>query len=99
MPTDRSLPDSPPYSAVGVDHFGPLPVKRGRGTEKMYGCIFICLPMRAVHIEVVHTLETDSFPSVFSRSVSRRGCPTRIYSDSGTKFRGAEREARECLSQ
>ncbi|KAF6773398.1 hypothetical protein AHF37_07810 [Paragonimus kellicotti] len=99
MPEDRLFPDRPPFSAVGIDYFGPLLVKRGRGTEKRYGCILLCLTMRAVHIEVVHTLETDSFLCAFSRFVSRRGCPMRIYSDNGTNFRGAEREIRECLRQ
>ena len=36
-------------------------VKRGRGTEKVYGCLFTCFTSPAVHIEDVSSLETDSF--------------------------------------
>lgn len=55
--------------------------------------------MRAVHIEVAHTLEADSFICVYQRFVCRRGKPRRIYSDNGTNFTGAERELREALER
>jgi len=55
--------------------------------------------MRAVHIEVVHTLEADSFICAYQRFVSRRGKPKEIHSDNGTNFTGAERELREALEQ
>ena len=51
--------------------------------------------MRAVHIEVAHTLEADSFTCAYQRFVSRRGMPKEIYSDNGTNFTGPERELRE----
>ena len=97
LPEHRMLYNEPPFSAVGIDYFGPLLVKRGRGTEKRYGCIFTCLSMRAIHLEVSHTLETDSFLSAFTRFVARRGHPRVVYSDNGTNFRGAEAELKECL--
>ena len=46
--------------------------------------------MRAVHIEVAHTLEADSFICAYQRFVSRRGKPKEIFSDNGTNFTGAE---------
>ena len=55
--------------------------------------------MRAVHIEVPQTLETDSFICAYQRFVSRRGKPKEIYSDNGTYFTGAERELREALER
>ena len=74
-----------------LDYFGPLFVKQGRSQVKRYGCLFTCLTMRAVHIEVAHTLEADSFICAYQCFVSRRGKPKEIYSDNGTNFTGAER--------
>lgn len=99
LPEARIAPSEPPFTHVGVDYFGPLYVKQGRSEVKRYGCLFTCLTMRAVHIEVAHTLEADSFICVYQRFVCRRGKPRRIYSDNGTNFTGAERELREALER
>ena len=96
LPSARVAPTDPPFTHVGVDYFGPLFVKQGRSQVKSYGCLFTCLTMRAVHIEVAHTLEADSFICAYQRFVSRRGKPKKK-SDNGTNFTGAERELREAL--
>ena len=95
----RVAPSDPPFTYVGVYYFGPLFVKQGRSKVKRYGCLFTCLTMRAVDIEVAHTLEADSFICAYQRFVSRRGKPKEIYSDNGTNFTGAERELREALER
>ena len=89
----------PPFSIVGIDYFGPMLIKHGRKTERRYGCLFSCLTTRAIHIEISHTLETDSFLSAFHRFIARRGCPSKIYSDNGTNFRGAEAQLKHLLAQ
>ena len=97
LPVARITPADAPFTSVGVDYFGPIHVKLKRSRVKRYGCIFTCLTMRAIHIEVSQDLSTDSFLLAFSRFVSRRGAPTEIYSDNGTNFRGAECEVRRAL--
>ena len=103
VPMRANLPDIqlkahlPPFSDVGVDYFGPLTVRRLRKTEKRYGCLFTCLVTRAVHIEVAHDLETDSYIKAPRRMISRRRKPQLIQSDNGTNFVGAKRELRDCL--
>ena len=70
--------------------FGPSHVKRGRSAEKVYGCLFTCFTSRAVHIEDVSSLETDSFIQALRRFISNRGYPKEIWSDNATNFAGAE---------
>ena len=75
---------------MGLDYFGPFHMKQGRVHVKRYGCIFTCLNMRAVHIEIAHSLSTDSFLADFCRFVPCRGVPKDLYSDNGTNFVGAQ---------
>lgn len=99
LPVDRLTPDKPPFSYVGIDFFGPFLVKRARSIVKRYGCVFTCLNIRAIHIEVAHSLETDSFIDALHRFINRRGKPVEIRSDNGTNFRGADRELRESIQE
>ena len=94
LPKERLIPYEPPFTYTGTDFFGPFSVKRGRGTDKVYGCIFVCFNSRAIHIEDVSSLETDTFIQALQRFISIRGCPREIWSDNGTNFVGAEREIR-----
>ena len=61
LPPERTQFGKPPFSYVGLDCFGPLYVKLNRAQIKRYGCIFTCLNTRAVHIEKLDDLSTDSF--------------------------------------
>ncbi|KAJ8406747.1 hypothetical protein AAFF_G00296630 [Aldrovandia affinis] len=99
LPEDRLLPDKPPFTNTGVDFFGPFDVKRGRGTVKRYGVLFTCLTLRAIHIEVADSLDTDSCINAIRRFVCRRGQVTIMRSDNGTNFVAAERELREAIQQ
>lgn len=97
LPKERILPDEPPFTSVGVDYFGPFDIKRGRTSLKRYGVIFTCLAVRAVHIEVASSLDTDSCIHALRRFVARRGQVSVIRSDNGTNFVGAERELRQAI--
>ena len=94
LPKERLVPYQPPFTYTGLDLFGPFYVKRSRSTVKVYGCIFVCFNSRAIHIEDVSSLETDTFIQALLRFISVRGCPKEIWSDNGTNFTGAEKELR-----
>ena len=98
LPKERVIPGDPPFTHVGVDYFGPLYVRQGRSSVKRYGCLFSCLVIRAVHIEIVHSLDTDAFINALRRLINFRGKPKTIYSDNGTNLRAGEREIREFLA-
>ena len=89
LPEVRVTPQNPPFTFIGVDYFGLLMVRQGRSLVKWYGCLFTCLTMRAVHIEIAHSLDAESFLCAFSRFTSRRGQPHDVYSDNGTNFTAA----------
>lgn len=97
LPAVRVTPNKPPFSATGVDYFGPIYVKQGRSEVKRYGCLFTCLATRAVHLEVAHSMTTDSFLGALHRFISRRGQPDIMYSDNGTNFTSANKELKNSL--
>ena len=97
LPQDRVTPDKPPFSYVGVDCFGPFLVRRGRSQVKRYGVIFTCLTVRAIHIEVAHSLDTDSFVNSLRRFIARRGQPEQMRSDNGGNFVRGEKELRNAI--
>ncbi|XP_064648578.1 uncharacterized protein LOC135500853 [Lineus longissimus] len=99
LPWDRVTPDKPPWTYVGVDCFGPFSVKNGRSIQKRYGCIFTCLCLRAIHLEVLASMDTDSFLNAMQRFIARRGKPARERSDNGSNFSAGEREMRRSVKE
>ncbi|XP_030586866.1 uncharacterized protein LOC115781376 [Archocentrus centrarchus] len=99
LPADRVTPSQPPFTSVGVDYFGPINIRRGRGEVKRYGCLFTCLTTRAIHLEVAHSLDTDSFINALQRFMARRGTPQLMRSDNGSNFVGARSELQKALDE
>ncbi|XP_035712907.1 uncharacterized protein LOC110856404 [Folsomia candida] len=88
-----------PFHRTGLDYFGPIEVIVKRSREKRYGALFTCLVTRAVHLELAHSLSTDSCILAIRRFVGRRGCPAHLYSDNGINFRGADNELKTALQE
>ena len=88
----RINPNMPAFLHVGLDCFGPYHTSFYRGQRKRYGCIFTCMSSRAVHIEMLHSLDADSFLNALRRFIARRGRVDTIYCDNGGNFVKAEYE-------
>ena len=98
LPKDR-VNEAPPFTYCGIDLFGPFIVKERRSEMKRYGALFTCLASRAVHIEVVASMETDSFIMALRRVIARRGNIRTIRSDNGSNFIGAEKELSKAFNE
>lgn len=87
---------SRPFENSGVDYCGPFyvrdRVRRNSKKYKSYVAIFICMATKAVHIELVEDLTTESFLATLKRFIARRGKLRNLYSDNGRNFVGADRE-------
>ena len=92
LPFSRLEAMKPPFSSTGIDLFGPITIKQRRARIKRWGALFSCFTTRAIHLEVIEGLDTDSFICSLQRFVNRRGTPEEIYSDCGTNFRGTTSE-------
>lgn len=92
LPIQRITPCLRPFSSVGVDYLGPIVVSVGRRKEKRWVAVFTCLAVRAVHLEVVYSLTTQSCLMAIRRFICKRGAPKDIFSDNATCFKGANNE-------
>ncbi|XP_055589277.1 uncharacterized protein LOC129741562 [Uranotaenia lowii] len=86
-----------PFTHIGLDYFGPLNVRVGRSVVKRWVALFTCLTIRAVHLEIVHSLTTESCKMAIRRFIVCHGSPLEIYSDNGTNFVGASNELKNAV--
>lgn len=91
-----------PFLSVGVDYAGPFLVRQGprrnSPSSKAYLCLFVCMSIKAVHLECVSSLSTEAFLAALDRFVARRGIPSRMFSDCGRNFIGASKQLKELFS-
>ncbi|XP_058817631.1 uncharacterized protein LOC131680930 [Topomyia yanbarensis] len=99
LPLARLAAFARPFTYMGIDYFGPMTVSVGRRTEKHWGVLTTCLTIRAVRLELAHTLTTDSCMMAIRKIFARRGVPAVIYSDRGTNFQGASKELQLALQE
>ena len=94
LPTER-LSDTAPFEHVGIDVAGPWYVHDGKttrrtlGTKKVFVLIVNCLASRAVHLEPLGGMDTNSLLNALRRFFAVRGPCTSISSDHGSNFVGA----------
>lgn len=77
----------PAFTYTGVDYFGPMYVTTGQNQEKRWICLYTCLVVRAIHLEVVRNLTAEECLLSLRRFIASRGKPSLITSDNALQFR------------
>lgn len=103
LPVQRLTP-APPFTYVGLDVFGPWQIvtRRTRGGvayNKRWAVIFTCLAVRAIHIELIESMDTSSFINALRRFLALRGPVAQLRSDCGTNFVGARNELKAATNE
>ena len=93
------LCEKPPLIYCGVDLFGPFVTKEGRKELTRYGALFPCLSSRAINIETVASLNTDSFILCLRRFIGHRGNIRPLRSDNGSNFVGASSKFKKTFAE
>lgn len=98
LPKQRLSPYLPPFTYTGMDYMGPFYVTVGRRNEKRWICVFTCMTMRAIHLEVACSLDTSSCVMCIRNFMNRHGRPHQILSDNATNFKSAEKELKSMVA-
>ena len=105
MPTMSLLPvvriedNVMPFTNTGVVYFGPFSIKLFRRTVKTWICLFTCFSVRAVHMEIVQSLDTQSCLDGVHRFITRREKSKTVISDKGINFVGAANEMKAAFKE
>ncbi|XP_037617248.1 uncharacterized protein LOC119483204 [Sebastes umbrosus] len=96
LPPER-LETCPPFTYVGLNVFGPWSVtarrtRGGQAESKRWAIMFSCMSSRAVHIEVIESMDSSSCINALRRFFALRGPAKQLRSDCGTNFIGARKE-------
>lgn len=94
------MKEAPPFFSTGVDFAGPLYVKTYGliNSKKVWLCLYTCCVTRAVSIDIVPDLSTQTFIRSLKRFCARRGLPHLLISDNGKTFKAASRVINDIVS-
>ena len=87
-----------PFEVTGVDFTGALYVRDSGIEVKVYVYLFTCAVMRAVHLETVTDLSTETFLQAFRRFSSRKSLPRTIISDNTSTYLTVADELKELFT-
>ena len=87
-----------PFEVTGVDFTGALYVRDSGREVKVYVCLFTCAVTRAVHLEIVTDLSTETFLQAFRRFSSRKSLPRTMISDNASTYLAAADELKELFT-
>ena len=97
LPTKR-VARSLLFEYTGLNYLGPLYIKTNfqtsehadkQNSKKVWVCLFTCLAVRAIHLELIKDMSAEEFILCLHRFISRRGIPQQIISDNAQQFKVA----------
>ena len=91
LPATRTQ-GSTPFQVIGVDFAGPIRYQtKGKAEKKAYLVLYGCSLTRAVHLEILRSMEVVEFIPSLKRLIARRGRPKVVYSDNAKTFKAADK--------
>lgn len=101
LPLARVSMFQKPFTNTALDYTGEIAYKlnitRNSKTAKAYVAIFVCMAVKAMHLELVTDLTATAFIAAFRRFTSRRGNVGHLYSDNATCFVRANKDLQNLL--
>lgn len=98
LPRERTEGENP-FQVIGVDYAGPLKYRvKAKMEGKAYILLYTCSLTRALHLDLLPSLETEEFLRSLKRFIARRGRPETVYSDNGKSFVGAAKWISKVMS-
>ena len=103
LPADR-VEGTPPFTNINFDIFGPwlIQTRKTRGGTigpKHWGLVFTCLTSRAVHIQVLESVDTSSFIFALRHFFTLWGPASLLRCNQGTNFIGGKSELDEAMKE
>ena len=98
LPRERVV-RSLPFEYTGLDYFGSPYIKQfvkvsdevtETVSKKVWVCLFTCLAVRAIHLELVEDMSAREFIMCLRRFMARRGVPCQVISDNARQFKVAK---------
>ena len=91
MPTLADWPkekisEAAPFTYTGLDYIRPFYVKENK-EKKFWICIFTCVTVRAVHLEIVDDMTAEKFLMALQRYLWWRNTPDTIILDNAPQFK------------
>ena len=97
LPKER-LASEKPFAVSGVDYSGPHHVKEGRSRKKVWIALFTCMVTRAVHLEAVPDLTSETFLQALQSLAWKKGTPKVLMSDNATTYIRANKILKDIAS-
>ena len=86
----KKVANSTPFTYTDLDYFGPLYVRAESSKEKVWVCLFTCVAVRAIHLELIKDMTAKQFLLALRRFIARKGKPKEILLDNALQFQLAK---------
>ncbi|XP_076751519.1 uncharacterized protein LOC143423820 [Xylocopa sonorina] len=101
LPKER-ITQSRLFINVGINYCGPFFIKERQyhnyRRKKNYVVVFVCLAVKAVHLEIVHDLTSEAFIAALQIFIARRGLRINLYPDNISNKQEHHKEVTSFLS-
>ncbi|XP_065642478.1 uncharacterized protein LOC136074105 [Hydra vulgaris] len=76
-----------PFETIGLDFAGPIEYKVSKECyKKSYIVLYTCATSRAIHLDLLKTMENENFRRSMKEMIARRGTPALIICDNAKTF-------------